>query len=58
MKRIVACESFFQLLLQEHSGRMVLLHVLLPLLDAERMVYVEDTHQEEGGEELDDVAAV
>lgn len=54
----MACESFFQLLLQEHSGRMVVLHVLLPLLDAEQMVYVEDTHQEEGGEELDDVAAV
>ena len=54
----MACESFFQLLLQEHSGRKVLLLVLLPLLDAEQMVYAEDTRQEEGGEELDDVAAV
>ena len=54
----MACESFFQFLSQqEHSERKVLLHVLLPLLDAEQMVYVEDTHQEEGGEELD-VAAV
>ena len=53
----MACGLFFQLQLQEHSGRKVLLHVLLPLLDGERMVYAEDTHQEEGGEELD-VAAV
>ena len=53
----MACGSFFQVLLQEHWGRMVLLHVLLPLLlDAEKMVY-EDTRQEEGGEEFD-VAAV